>query len=187
MKKIINFRPLFYCFLALFGAILFAKHIFLSNWVVIAVFFLIVFAIVTTCFLRKKLKILVAILAFIFLGLGLYGLEMSFFSQPKIPNGSTLYGRVENVSTYDEMQCISRELMLIKVKYNKTNRKDIMELCDIMKADIVDMSKHFMMIQICDSPERIRLMLEMLKTVSIVEVARTGTLALSKCIENDDK
>ena len=106
MKKIINFRPLFYCFLALFGAILFAKHIFLSNWVVIAVFFLIVLAIVTTCFLRKKLKILVAILAFIFLGLGLYGLEMSFFSQPKIPNGSTLYGRVENVSTYDEMQYI---------------------------------------------------------------------------------
>lgn len=106
MKKIINFRPLFYCFLALFGAILFAKHIFLSNWVVIAVFFLIIFTIVTTCFLRKKLKILVAILAFIFLGLGLYGLEMSFFSQPKIPNGSTLYGRVENVSTYDEMQYI---------------------------------------------------------------------------------
>lgn len=94
---------------------------------------------------------------------------------------------VIKVKTYDEIQCISRELMLIKVKYNKTNRRDIMELCDIMKADIVDMSKHFMMIQICDSPERIKLMLDMLKTVSIVEVARTGTLALSKCIENDDK
>lgn len=114
MKKIVNFRPLFYCFLALFGAILFAKHIFLSNWVVIAVFFLILAAIVATCFLRKKLKILVAILAFIFLGLGLYGLEMSFFSQPKIPNDSMLYGRVENVSTYDEMQYI----ILTDVKIN---------------------------------------------------------------------
>ena len=91
------------------------------------------------------------------------------------------------VRTFDESQSISRELMLMKVKYNKSNRKDIMEICAAMKADIVDMSKHFMMIQICDSPERIRLMLDMLKTVSIVEVARTGTLALSKCIENDDK
>lgn len=94
---------------------------------------------------------------------------------------------VIKVKTFDEFQCISRELMLVKVKYNKTNRRDIMELCDIMKADIVDMSKHYMMIQICDAPERIRLMIDMLKSVSIVEVARTGTLALSKCSENDEK
>ena len=71
------------------------------------------------------------------------------------------------------------------VKYNKNNRKDIMEICDIMKAQIVDMSKHFMMIQICDEPERIKLMLQLLQSISIVEVARTGTLALSKCMEND--
>lgn len=92
---------------------------------------------------------------------------------------------VIKVKTFEESQCITRELMLVKVKYNKTNRRDIMETCEIMKADIVDMSKHMMMIQICDSPERIKLLLEMLKSVSIVEVARTGTLALSKCLEND--
>ena len=76
--------------------------------------------------------------------------------------------------------------MLVKVKYNKNNRRDITELCDIMKAEIVDMSKHFMMIQVCDTPERIRLFLKLLQSISIVEVARTGTLALSKCMENDD-
>ena len=52
------------------------------------------------------------------------------------------------VKTFDEAQSISRELMLIKVKYNKNNRKDIMEICDIMKAEIVDMSKSYLMIQI---------------------------------------
>ena len=83
----------------------------------------------------------------------------------------------------DEVQSISRELMLIKVKYNKNNRRDIMETCEIMKADIVDMSKHFMIIQICDVPERIQLMINMLQQVSIVEVARTGTLALQKCAD----
>ncbi|MCM1090487.1 MAG: acetolactate synthase small subunit [Muribaculum sp.] len=92
---------------------------------------------------------------------------------------------VIKVKTFEEQQCITRELMLMKVKYNKTNRRDITELCDIMKASIVDMSKHFMMIQLCDTPERIRLMLQLLQSVSVVEVARTGTLALSKCIEND--
>ena len=93
---------------------------------------------------------------------------------------------VIKVKTYEEQQCITRELMLIKIKYNKSNRREIMELCEIMKADIVDMSKHFMMIQICDTPERVRLMINQLQTISIVEVARTGTLALAKCSENDD-
>lgn len=89
------------------------------------------------------------------------------------------------VRTFKEEQSISRELMLMKVKYNRTNRKDIMEICDILKAEIVDMSKNYMMIQICDTPERIKLMIQMMNSISVVEVARTGTLALMKCSENE--
>lgn len=92
---------------------------------------------------------------------------------------------VIKVKTFDEVQSISRELMLVKVKYNKNNRRDIMETCEIMKAQIVDMSKNMMIIQICDLPERTRLLISMLQSISIVEVARTGTLALPKCIDND--
>ena len=93
---------------------------------------------------------------------------------------------VIKVRTFAQQQCIARELMLIKVKYNKNNRREIVELCDIMKAQIVDMSKHFMMIQICDEPERVKIFIKMLQSISIVEVARTGTLALPKCGENDE-
>lgn len=89
------------------------------------------------------------------------------------------------VRTFPEELSVSRELMLMKVKYNKSNRKDIMEVCDILKADIVDMSKSHMMIQICAEPEKIQLLIQMMKTVSIVEIARTGTLALTKCSENE--
>ena len=93
---------------------------------------------------------------------------------------------VIKVKTFAEEQSISRELMLVKVKYNKNNRRDIMEICDIMKADIVDMSKHFMILQICDLPERTKLLINMLQSISIVEVARTGTLALPKCADSDN-
>ena len=58
----------------------------------------------------------------------------------------------------------------LKVKYNKNNRRDIIEICDIMKTEIVDMSKHFMMLQICDAPEKIDTLIKMLQTISIVEV-----------------
>jgi acetolactate synthase-1/3 small subunit len=90
---------------------------------------------------------------------------------------------VIKVKTYEEQQCISRELMLVKVKCNKHNRREIMEICQVMKADIVDMSVKYMMIQVCDTPDKIKLMINMLQSISIVEVARTGTLALSKCID----
>ncbi len=92
---------------------------------------------------------------------------------------------VIKVKTFDEVSSVSRELLLMKVKYNKSNRRDIMEICDIMNAQIVDMSKNMMLIQMCDTPERIQLLISMFKTISIVEVARTGTLALQKCNETD--
>ena len=85
---------------------------------------------------------------------------------------------VIKVKTFDEAASISRELLLMKVKYNKSNRRDIMEICEIMNARIVDMSKTMMLIQMCDTSERIQLFINMFKTVSIVEVASTVTLAL---------
>ena len=73
---------------------------------------------------------------------------------------------VIKVKTFDETASVSRELMLMKVKYNKGNRRD-------------------MIIQICDVPEKIQLLIGMMQSISIVEVARTGTLALQKCLETD--
>lgn len=92
---------------------------------------------------------------------------------------------VIKVKTFEEQRGITREMMLVKVKYNRNNRKDIMENCDIMGANIVDMSTGQMIIQICDTPERILMFLKILKGISILEVARTGTLALPKCSESD--
>ena len=93
---------------------------------------------------------------------------------------------VIKVKTFDEGSSISRELLLMKVKYNKSNRRDIIEMCEITdNANIVYFSPHTMMIQMCDTTEKIETFMEMFKGISIVEVARTGTLALQKCKETD--
>lgn len=92
---------------------------------------------------------------------------------------------VIKIKTFAEEESVSRELMLVKVKYNKSNRREIMEICEILNAKIVDMSKNLMMLQICDTPEKTSLLIQMLASVSVVEVARTGTLALQKCSLSD--
>ena len=89
---------------------------------------------------------------------------------------------VIKVKTFKESESISRELILIKIKYSKSERKEIMDICDIFKAEIVDISKTLMTVQLCSSPDKISMFMQMLSGFSIIEVARTGTLALQKCL-----
>ena len=87
------------------------------------------------------------------------------------------------VRTFQESQGILRELLMVKLRYKRDNRKDIMENCQILGATIVELSKSQMVIEMCDTPERINMFLETLKSVSILECARTGTLAMLKITE----
>ena len=72
----------------------------------------------------------------------------------------------------------------VKIKYNRGNRRDIMDNCQIMGARIVDMSRNLMMIEMCDTPERVAVFMDILKSFSVVEITRTGVLAMTKCGEN---
>ena len=87
------------------------------------------------------------------------------------------------VRTFQESQGILRELLMVKLRYKRDNRKDIMENCQILGATIVELSKSQMVIEMCDTQERINMFLETLKSVSILECARTGTLAMLKIAE----
>ena len=90
---------------------------------------------------------------------------------------------VIKVKTFGESESVSRELMLVKIKYTRSDRKDIIENCQLMGAKVIDLSKTLMTIQMCDTPERVSMFLKMLTNNKIVELTRTGTLALTKCAD----
>ena len=91
------------------------------------------------------------------------------------------------VRTFTENQGLCRELLMVKLRYKRDNRKDIMENCQILGAKIAEPSRSQMIIEMCDTPERINMFLDTLKTVSILECARTGTLAMLKISESENK
>lgn len=91
------------------------------------------------------------------------------------------------VRTFNENQGLCRELFMVKLRYKRDNRKDIMENCQILGAKIAELSRSQMIIEMCDTPERINMFLDTLKTVSILECARTGTLAMLKISESENK
>lgn len=114
MKKLVNFRPFFYCFLAFFGAILFAKQIFLSNWVSIVLFILIIAALTTTCLLRNKPKILLLILVFITLGIAMYLVEIASFNTPIKQKNLFVEARVSQSVTYNKKHYVVLENVVVE-------------------------------------------------------------------------
>ena len=90
---------------------------------------------------------------------------------------------VHSVKRLNTGNSIYRELMLIKVKYTRDNRRDIIDNCAVMNATIIDMGNNMMTIQICDTPERSQIFLDSINHIKIVEITRSGTVALTKCKE----
>ena len=87
---------------------------------------------------------------------------------------------VIKVRTIPQQDLISRELMLIKCTATGRTRSEILDIAKILDANIVDLTKTTMTLEICDLPDRLDLLEELLKSYNIQEVMRTGTIALQK-------
>ena len=75
---------------------------------------------------------------------------------------------------------VRREAALIKVKAGADARGQITDIAAIMKANIIDLSPSTATLEIIDTPERVRQLLDLLAPYGISEMARTGTVALLK-------
>jgi acetolactate synthase-1/3 small subunit len=73
---------------------------------------------------------------------------------------------------------VERELVLAKVAANAKARSEIMQIVDIFRAKIVDVSHEAMTIEITGDEAKINGFFDLMKTFGIQEVARTGKVAL---------
>jgi len=87
---------------------------------------------------------------------------------------------VIKVRTIEEHHMIGRELILVKVSANTRTRQDILNVCQIMGGKIDDISPTSMTLELTETTEKVELFLELLRPFSILEVARTGLVALQK-------
>lgn len=87
---------------------------------------------------------------------------------------------VIKVKTLETEASTRRELMLVKVNAGAQARGEIIDIANIMKAKIVDLSPSTLTLELTDRPERLNLLLNMLSSYGIAEMARTGMVALQK-------
>uniref|UniRef100_A0A7C2EIS7 Acetolactate synthase small subunit n=2 Tax=Ammonifex degensii TaxID=42838 RepID=A0A7C2EIS7_9THEO len=79
-----------------------------------------------------------------------------------------------------EQNVIDRELALIKVKADPSRRSDIVDIVEIFRAHIVDVSKETMVVEMTGDEEKIDALCAVLNDHGILEMVRTGKISLAR-------
>jgi acetolactate synthase-1/3 small subunit len=87
---------------------------------------------------------------------------------------------VVDVIDYSSGQAVERELILVKVKADSQTRSEILQICDIFRAKIINVALDNVIIEITGDCGKTTAFLELLGKFGIIDLARTGKLALSR-------
>ncbi|MBE6640207.1 MAG: acetolactate synthase small subunit [Ruminococcaceae bacterium] len=87
---------------------------------------------------------------------------------------------VKQVKVLESGTSFERELMLIKVKNSPANRSEIMAAAEIYRAKVVDYTTEAMSVEVTGEPTKINAFIEVMKPLGIVEMCRTGVVALQR-------
>ena len=80
--------------------------------------------------------------------------------------------------TFDDM--VARELALIKVTADAANRSEILQIVDIFRAKIIDVSERSVIVEVTGDERKVEAMIRMLRPFGIKELARTGQVAMAR-------
>ncbi|MGE5682580.1 MAG: acetolactate synthase small subunit [Bacillota bacterium] len=89
---------------------------------------------------------------------------------------------IDTIKVVDLTQSSSiiRELALITVFYQKGNRSEITNVCNIFRGNIVDINNKTLTLEITGPPDKIDAAVNVLQQYGIKEMARSGTVALKR-------
>ena len=87
---------------------------------------------------------------------------------------------VIEVKDFSQGQSVDREMVLIKLGADSTSRSEIMQICDIFRAKIINVAAESVVIEITGDEGKLNAFLELLEPFETLELARTGKLAMAR-------
>jgi acetolactate synthase-1/3 small subunit len=87
---------------------------------------------------------------------------------------------VLEVHDFSEVDFIDRELLLVRVAVDAKSRGEIMQMTDIFRAKIVDVQPKSLTIELTGDEGKIEKFLGLMKAFGVLELTRTGKIALSR-------
>jgi acetolactate synthase-1/3 small subunit len=95
---------------------------------------------------------------------------------------ANLYKQVNVIQVADlrDVPSVSRDLLLVKVLASPEKRSEIMQLVDVYRARIVDVTNDSLIIETTGDEDKNDSLVEVLKPFGIIEMVRTGTVAMAR-------
>ena len=87
---------------------------------------------------------------------------------------------VLKILEHEPGEAVERELMLVKVKGEGEARARVLEICDVFRVRVLDVTHNTLTIEATGTPEKLEALLALLKDFGIVELSRTGRIALAR-------
>jgi acetolactate synthase-1/3 small subunit len=88
---------------------------------------------------------------------------------------------VIKVSEFNSAEYIERESCLVKISLNKSNRSEIINIVEIFRSKIVDISRSSIIVEVIGSENKINTFVKKVMCYGIKEMCRTGIIALNRC------
>ena len=87
---------------------------------------------------------------------------------------------IKQVKLLEQEESVERELMIIKVRNIPETRSEVMAAAEVYRAKIIDYTTNYMCIEVTGEPSKINAFCQVMKPLGIIEMCRTGVVALER-------
>lgn len=87
---------------------------------------------------------------------------------------------VIKIRDLDPDDTVARELALFKLSVDGTARAEVMQICEIFRGKVVDVSRRSVTIEVTGTTDKIEGFERMVRPFGLVEMMRTGEIAISR-------
>ena len=87
---------------------------------------------------------------------------------------------VIKIRDLEPAETVARELALFKVSADGASRAEVMQMVEIFRGKIIDVSKRSVIIEVTGSFDKIEAFERMVRPFGLIEMARTGEIAISR-------
>jgi acetolactate synthase-1/3 small subunit len=87
---------------------------------------------------------------------------------------------VLKIRDLEPQETLARELALFKVSADGTARAEVMSICEIFRANIVDVTRRSVVVQVTGTCDKIEAFEQLVRPFGLIEMARTGEIAISR-------
>jgi acetolactate synthase-1/3 small subunit len=87
---------------------------------------------------------------------------------------------VIEVQDFHDEEYVDRELVLLRVNASSKTRAEVMQICDIFRAKIIDVQPEKLAIEVTGTESKINKFLSLMESFGVSDLTRTGKIALSR-------